>query len=147
MGGVILPLFLYGGENKMTRKAFEFKKSYEEIEVAGITYQVDFSDEKIVQYYDEFEKYSKRAIEISEIDTSKITKEEEMKLFKEAQGLAEDLVDLMLGKGEYAKLYEMSGRSTINMTNLISYLKDVINEFSKNIQNERKDKYLVKKKR
>lgn len=131
----------------MTRKAFEFKKSFEEVEIAGNVYQVDFSDEKIAQYHKSFEHFHKESQRIKAIKAEDLPAEEQRGLFGEMQDLVKNVVEELLGKGSYAELYAASGNSIINMLELVTYLGEVINEKTQKINEGRKKKYIVNKKR
>lgn len=130
----------------MTRKAFEFKKSFEEVEVAGNVYQVDFSDEKIAQYQKSFEHFYKESQRIKAIDVKDLSAERQTGLFTEMQDLVKRVVEELLGKESYADLYKASGNSLINMLELIQYLGEVIQEKTEKINEGRKKKYIVGKK-
>lgn len=130
----------------MTRKAFEFKKSYEEIEIAGNVYQVDFSDEKIAQYQKSFEHFYKESKRIKAIDVKSLPAEKQEALFTEMQDLVKNVVEELLGNGTYADLYKASGNSLINMLELMQYLGEVIQEKTQQINEGRKKKYIVGKK-
>lgn len=131
----------------MTRKAFEFKKSFEEVEIAGNIYQVDFSDEKIGQYHKSFEHFYKESQRIKAIDTKELPSEKQRDLFGEMQDLVKNVVEELLGKGTYADLYEASGHSLINMLELVTYLGEAINEKTQKINEDRKKKYIINKKK
>lgn len=130
----------------MTRKAFEFKKSFEEIDIAGNTYQVDFSDEKIATYHKSFEHFYKESQRIKAIDTKDMAPEKQRELFEEMQDLVKSVVEELLGKGTYADLYKASGNSLINILELVTYLGEIIEEKTKDINQVNKKKYIVNKK-
>lgn len=131
----------------MTRKAFQFKKTYEEVDIAGNVYQIEFTDDKVLQYNKSFDKFYTESKRINEIDVKKITVEEQQDLFKEMQGLVKKVTEELLGKGSFDALYAASGNSLMNMIEVIEYLSEVVGEKVQRIQKDRKNKYLIKKKK
>src|SRR5690625_3867955 len=92
-------------------RKFEFKKSYEEVEIAGNTYKIEFTDEKLIQYNKNFDEFHVESKRISEVDTTKMNSKEKEDLFKEIQDITKKVVEELLGKGTYKELYEASGKS------------------------------------
>lgn len=131
----------------MTRKAFEFKKTYEEVELAGNTYKVDFSDEKIREYNKHLEEFQKESKRIQDIKIAELAADEQNDLFTEMRDLVKGLTETLLGKETFEDLYEKSGDSLTNMMEMLSYLGDIIQEYTRKLQDGRMQKYLANKKR
>lgn len=131
----------------VARKAFEFTKSYEEVELAGKTYKIEFNDEKVLQYNKNFDKFQKESQRIHKIDAAEMPVKEQQGLFFEMQKLVEGLVKELLGEDAYGELYAASGNSLIGMMDVVVYLSDVVGERMEHIQSDRKNKYLVKPKK
>lgn len=131
----------------MTRKAFEFKKSYEEVDLAGNTYRIEFTDEKILEYNKSFDEFYKESKELGKLDIKNSTVEQQHELFYDMQKLVKNITDQLLGEGAYEALYEASGNSLMNMIDMVEYLSEVVEEKSRHIREDRKNKYLAKKKK
>jgi len=118
-------------------KKFEFKRPVEEIEIAGDVYTIDFSDVSIQEKQKKFETFH--------AEVEKIPKDAEDYLDK-VYVLIEDAIDTIFHKGAFKVLYEKSGRSLYNMTDLMEYLADMIGEKANKQHEERVNKYLKAKK-
>lgn len=128
-------------------RKFDFNKSYEEIEIAGKTYQIEFNDEKMIQYNKSFDKFYKESKRLSAIDASKLDPEKQEELFREMQGLTKSIVEELLGKDTYDPLYETAGNSLINIIEMVEYLSEIVGEKSEKIREDKKKKYIVNKKK
>lgn len=131
----------------MTRKAFSFKKSYEEVELAGKVFKIEFTDDDLLRYQKKFDHFYVEAKRLNEIDTSGMDVAEQEETFNEMIALTKSLVEELLGKGSFEFLYEASGKSMFNMLDAIEYLSEIVGDKLERTQRERKEKYLVKKKR
>lgn len=130
----------------MARK-FEFKKTYEELEIAGETYRVNFDDESLKRYQKEFNEFYHESRKNQEIDVTKLTQEEQLEVFNHSQEILKKLVENILGEGAYAPIYEASGRSTMEMLDLAEYLSEIIGEKMETVKKTKNDKYLKNKKK
>lgn len=128
-------------------RTFEFKKTYEEIKINDKTYKIEFNDDKINEYQKAFENFYFKSQEKQKIDINKLNKEEEKQFIEESVQLAKEALETLLGEGTYDILYEESGRSLINMVDLISFLADIVNEKTSQEKQKRVDKYLKNKKK
>ena len=126
-------------------KKFDFNKSYEEIEIAGEEYRIEFNDEKLLEYSKAFDKFYQETQDINKIDTSDMDVEEQEESFKEIQKTIKTMIDVILGVGAYDTLYEQSGQSIMNMISMIEFLSDVVGDKMEQIQGDRKKKYIKKK--
>jgi hypothetical protein len=129
----------------MTMRKFEFKKTYEEIDVAGKVYQIDFSDEKLREYRESFKSFKTDYEKLLAMDESKMSEEEALDHFEQIQELVKRMLETILGKGTYTPLYEASGRSIMNMFDFIKYLGEVVAEKSSRNVVDKSAQYLKKK--
>lgn len=125
-------------------KKFEFGKAYEEIEINGKRYRVDFSDDKLKQYQDMFYKFYQEAQEIEQADIEKMTQEEQTALLDKQRQNMKTVTETMLGEGTFGELFELAGRSTWNYMRLIEFLAETIEERFNEIKEERRKKYVKK---
>lgn len=131
----------------MTRKAFEFNKSYEELEIAGKEYRIDFDDDAILRFTKAFDKFYTETQKIDKVDVTKISAKEQEELLGDIQKLNKGIIEELLGEGSYSVIYDAAGGSTSNVIDVIYYLSEVIGEWDEKLRSKRAEKYLVKKKR
>jgi hypothetical protein len=125
-------------------RKFEFGKAYEEIEINGKQYRVDFSDDKLKQYQDMFYKFYQEAQEIEQADIEKMTQEEQTALLDKQRQNMKTVTETMLGEGTFDELFELAGRSTWNYMRLIEFLAETIEQRFNEIKEERRKKYVKK---
>lgn len=125
-------------------RKFEFGKAYEEIEINGKQYRVDFSDDKLKQYQDMFYRFYQEAQEIEQADIEKMTQEEQTALLDKQRQNMKTVTETMLGEGTFGELFELAGRSTWNYMRLIEFLAETIEERFNEIKEERRKKYVKK---
>jgi hypothetical protein len=125
-------------------KKFEFSKAYEEIEINGESYRIDFSDDKLKQYQDMFYKFYQEAQEIEQADIEKMTSEEQTTLLEKQRQNMKMVTETMLGEGTFDELFGLAGRSTWNYMRLIEFLAEIIEEKFSKTKEERRQKYVKK---
>lgn len=123
-------------------KKFDFSKSYEEVEIAGKTYKIDFSDEKTLEYQSLYEEALKEGTKASEIDVEKATLEELKAQQENTKRSMEKFVDVVLGEGEFNELYEKAGKSSIIFVELLEFLGDIIASKTNEVKEKAKSKYV-----
>lgn len=127
-------------------RKFEFKKSYEEIDIAGEVYRVDLSDEKVKMYQKAFKSFYEEGQKISEVDIEKLSDGEQEELLSKQLETMKLVTETVLGKGTFEKLYELSGRSTVNYMDLLLFVSEVMQEKAENLKEDARKKYVKKKK-
>lgn len=127
-------------------KTFEFKKSYEELQINGEQYKVDMSDRAITDYRKSFENFYERADALQNVDVTNLSEKEEEEYYGKLNTLAKECVEKLLGRNTYEKLYEQSGGSIYNILELIEFLADLIKGKADKIHEENVQKYLRNKK-
>jgi hypothetical protein len=127
----------------MTRK-FEFGKTYEEVEVSGKVYRLEFNDNKIKEYQQKFIEIQKEYSELLKIDETKMSEEQALEHFDEIKKVAKEAVTVLLGEGSFDSLYEASGHSIANVFDFIWYLADIVKERSEKNMKDKKSKYVRK---
>ncbi|XQY90641.1 hypothetical protein ACNRWW_14035 [Metabacillus sp. HB246100] len=109
-------------------KKFEFKKSYEEIEIAGNVYKLGLSDEDLRKYQKEFSSFFDKQQDFQKIKVDSLSYDEQVEHFDRMKNIIKELIELILGEGTFQPLYEASGKSLVNITELAEYLSEVIGE-------------------
>lgn len=127
-------------------RTFEFGKSYEEVDIAGKTYQIDMSDKAIKEYQIAINKYHKEAQKLESVEISKLDFEEQKVKFNEAMQLQKNFIETILGKDTFDELYEKSGQSSSNMIDLVVFLGEVVGERVKKLKEKQLNRYLKNKK-
>ncbi|BBW97224.1 hypothetical protein ACPVTF_04170 [Geobacillus icigianus] len=127
-------------------KKFEFGKSYEEIEINGELYKVDFSDDKLKEYQNMFYRFFKEAQELEKVDIEKLGEAEMDALLDKQRQNMKDVTETMLGEGTFEKLFKLAGHSTWNYMKLIEFLAQTIEERFGEIKEEQRKKYVKRAK-
>jgi|GEM_PF-1674604 len=128
-------------------RKFEFKKTFEEVEIAGKVYRIEFNDDKIREYQERLHSLRADAQELLNVDETKFTKEDREKHFEKEKQLICSVIDMLLGDGSFDELYEKSGRSIINMYDLVEFLAEIVNERSAQNMEEKRQQYVKPKRR
>lgn len=126
-------------------RKFEFKKTYEEVEIAGKVYKIEFNDDKLREYQEKFLSFEADVHEFLNVDETKLTKEERWEHFEKGKQLARNVIDTLLEEGSFDELYEKSGRSIANMYDLIWYLAGIVNERNARNREEKRQQYVKPK--
>lgn len=126
-------------------KKFEFKKSYEEVELAGKVYKIELNDERLLVYMKAFDKFYTKSNELHEIETEKLDIKAQEEVLNEMAEMIEEILDLLIGEGAYDELYKKSGQSVINMVDVVLFVGDVVGERMEQSREEKKQQYVKKK--
>lgn len=126
-------------------RKFEFTSPNEEVEIAGETYTIDLSDDKMLGY----QRFAKKAMDsigkTAEVDATTANMEEVEKAHTEARNFCKDYLELVLGEGSFDKLYQKAGRSLLAMSELMTFLTETMGEKASEVKEKQKSKYVVKK--
>lgn len=125
-------------------RRFDFKKTYEEIDIAGEVYKIRFDDEKLLEYHEEFDKFYKRTKEIQAVESAELERDKLLDTYEEIQKISKEVLDVILGEGAYEDLFERSGRSTLAMVDVINFVSDVVGDGMANAREGRKADYVRK---
>ncbi|UOY92900.1 hypothetical protein MUG87_01780 [Ectobacillus sp. JY-23] len=125
-------------------RKFEFAKAYEEVEIAGKTYRIDFSDDKVEQYQKGFKEFYAEAQKLETLDLEHLTDEEQKHVIDNQKDLVKRFANQLLGEDAFEELYEKAGRSMLNMFDLLAYIADIMKEKTEQSRIEKKSKYVKK---
>lgn len=123
---------------------FDFGQTYKEIEIGDKTYKMDMNDDaqdRIGALIAEAQELAKKA---QDQDTEKMSVDELQALREEQKDLGIKLVDAFLGEGTGEELYEVAGRSTVNMMKLVRKLQELFEEFMGESYEQEKKKFVKK---
>lgn len=129
----------------MTVKKFEFKQTYQEIEVAGKVYKVYFDDNQMKKYRDLYNKFNAVVKKTEGVNVEDLTDEQQDEYETEQRNTIKEFVDNTLGEGSFDELYEASGKSTYNMAELVYYIMQISEEYIGEKQEVKKDKHYLGK--
>ncbi|MFC5773689.1 hypothetical protein [Ectobacillus antri] len=125
-------------------RKFEFAKAYEEVEIAGKTYRIDFADDKVEQYQKGFKDFYAEAQKLEVLDVEHLTDEEQKHVIDNQKDLVKRFTNQLLGEDAFEELYEKAGRSMLNMFDLLAYIADIMKEKTEQSRIEKKSKYVKK---
>jgi hypothetical protein len=125
-------------------RKFEFAKAYEEVEIAGKVYRVDFSDEKLEQYQRKFKQFYEEAQQFTEKEIEKLSIDEQSELLKKQRQNMKEVTEMMLGEGTFEELFELAGRSTVNYMDLLEFLSEILAEKTEKMKEDKRKKYVKK---
>ena len=132
----------------MAIRKFEIKQTFEEIEIAGKTYRINFDDESIKRYQHDFVMLKKDYQSLMSIDEKSFSTEEEMlKHFEDIKSAAKIAIESILGTDKFDQIYEDCGRSITNIYDLIWFLKDIVVEKQERNADVDRSKYIKSKKK
>lgn len=125
-------------------KSFDFKKSYEELKIDGEIYKIDLSDDKVKEYQRAFVDFQVKSQELQIASDKAITPELKEEFMDKSKALVGETIDLLLGGQSFDKLYESSGRSLINMIDLVLFLTEIIKSKTEELKSSTLEKYIKK---
>lgn len=125
-------------------KKFNFKKEYEEVEIEGKVYRINFDDASILEYHKEFEDFYKDVERVQAIDTTDMDNAQLKEVFKDIRKISQPMMDSVLGAGSFNELYEKSGRSTMKMVDALNFVSDIVGDGMTEVRNKRKNNYTKK---
>lgn len=123
---------------------FNFEQTYKEIEIGDKLYRMETNDDAQVRIQDLIEKAQVIAKEASQVDTDKMTSDELKAMAEQQKKLAIEMVDTFLGDGTGEELYEVAGRSSINLMKLVRQLQTLFEEFMGQSYEDEKKKFTKK---
>lgn len=129
----------------MTVKKFTFGKVIEEVEIGDKKYEVDFSDAAVEKREEVLLKWHKEHTEFVDTEIEKLdVTDQRFKLNNLRESMCE-YIEAVLGENTFNELYEMSGKSTLNLLGLVNFLTEFLAEKSNKSANAIRSKYTNKK--
>lgn len=123
----------------------QVQQAFEEVSIGEKEYRIDLSDKKLESYAEFFKKYQKEAEELAKIEIEKADEEQQAEYKEQSRQLIKGMVDFLLNEGAFDEVYEVAGRSTLVMFDIINQLMEVVNK-RQNGLNEKAKEYYTKKK-
>lgn len=129
----------------MTIAKFEFKKTYKEIDINGEVHRVSFDDEAMDRYVDVATDARDEFKALEKFDIDNASKEELYAHRDKQKDAVKRVIEAFLGKGTFDGLYELAGKSVLNLMGLVRYLIELYEEEQESMMEEKKAKYIKKK--
>ncbi|MCD3524991.1 hypothetical protein [Streptococcus equi] len=109
-------------------RQFEFKKTVEEIEIAGEIYLLPLDDDNLLRIQRDFISYGKEIEELQKVEVEKGDPDDLADNHKQQLLVMKKVIESPFGEGSFEKLYEASGHSLMNMVDLLDYLVELVAE-------------------
>lgn len=123
-------------------RKFEFKKSYEEIEIAEKVYNVSLKDEDRKKYSQQLKKFYDLVNKVNKTDTDSLTLEGAQELEDEFKNITLETLDVLFGEKTGQELYKAAEEQTEELIPIVFAVAEIINER----RQEKFSKYTKKKK-
>lgn len=129
--------------SNVVKFTFEQNKD-KEIDINGELYNIPMDDESKDQYVIATRNFGQGAKEIAEmnVNLTELSDEEIKALTDKQRKLMKDLIESVLGKGSFKKMYDLAGKSVNNLMPLAHELLRLISDVSEDQFEEIQNKYL-----
>lgn len=128
----------------MTVKKFTFGKVVEPVEIGDKKYEVDFSDAAVEKREEVLIKWQQEYAEFVGVDIEKLDINDQRLKLSNLRESMRSYVEVILGENTFDELYEMSGKSTVNLLELVNFLTEFIAEKSNKTADAVRSKYVKK---
>ncbi|NNV07124.1 hypothetical protein ETC03_12105 [Geobacillus sp. MMMUD3] len=125
-------------------RKFEFSKAYEEVEINGKVYRIDFSDDVLGEYQKKIKQYYDESKELTEQDIASMSDDQQAELLAKQRQNMKSLTEALLGEGTFDELFEAAGRSTVVYAELLEFLTELFAEKAEKMKEDRRKKYVKK---
>jgi hypothetical protein len=122
-------------------RKFEFKKSYEEIEIAGKVYKFSLKDEDRKRSNQQILKFNDLVTKVDISDVDGMGGEAALKLEEEFKGTMLETLDVLFGEGAGKELYDAAEEQTEELIPIVFEIAEIISER----RQEQINKYTKKK--
>jgi len=127
-------------------KKFSLDKAIEKVEIDGEVFEIDLSDNKRKEYQLEGYKLQKKAQEFEKLSDD-LTEEQQQKALDDIKEVTKNVTDKVLGEGAFDKLYPKTNYSIVVIADVLFQVIDYVREKEKERFEQKKAKYIKKKKR
>lgn len=109
-------------------RQFEFKKTVEEIEIAGEIYTLPIDDKNLLRIQNDFINYGKEIQGLTEVEIAEGDAEALQDNYRQQLEVMQKVIESPFGDGSFEKLYKAAGESLSNMVDLLDYLVELVAE-------------------
>lgn len=125
---------------------FNFEKTYKEIEIGDKIYKMEMNDEAQERAAVSYKKVKEFTHKYSQEKIEAMDEELLTDIAKDQKQFAVEMVDSFLGGGTGEELYELAGRSSVNLMKLVRELMAMFEEFAGASYEDEKKKFTKKAK-
>lgn len=109
-------------------RKFEFKKSYEEIEIDGEIFKVSLKDEDRKNYSKQLSKFHEMINDIDTKNIDKITIDDAIAMEDRVKDITLETIDVLFGDGSSEKLYKKADEQVEEIIPIVFAVAELINE-------------------
>ncbi|WP_283746442.1 hypothetical protein [Bacillus cereus] len=123
---------------------FEFKSTVKEITIGGETFSMNFDDDSLMDYMDGFKSYADKieTLKQNAPELSTATEEQLKEMKKSQTEILAGTIDMLLGEGKFKVVYELAGKSSMQIVALIDALMEMVQKELGEQSNGALDRYL-----
>jgi len=123
---------------------FEFKSTVKEIAIGGERFFMNFDDDSLMGYMDGFKSYADKieTLKQNAPELSTATEEQLKEMKKSQTEILAGTIDMLLGKGKFKVIYELAGKSSMQIVALIDALMEMVQKELGEQSNGAVDRYL-----
>ncbi|CAG7568857.1 Uncharacterised protein [Streptococcus pneumoniae] len=123
---------------------FEFKSTVKEITIGGETFSMNFDDDSLMDYMDGFKSYADKieTLKQNAPELSTATEEQLKEMKKSQTEILAGTIDMLLGEGKFKVVYELAGKSSMQIVALIDALMQMVQDELGEQSNGALDRYL-----
>ncbi|PEE91373.1 hypothetical protein [Bacillus cereus] len=123
---------------------FEFKSTVKEITIGGETFSMNFDDDSLMDYMDGFKSYADKIETLKQKapELSTATEEQLKEMKKSQTEILAGTIDMLLGEGKFKVVYELAGKSSMQIVALIDALMQMVQDELGEQSNGALDRYL-----
>ncbi|MFS0776264.1 hypothetical protein ABC255_09680 [Neobacillus sp. 3P2-tot-E-2] len=122
-------------------RKFEFKKSYEEIEIAGKVYKVSLKDNDRKRCSKQILKFNDIVTKVNVTDETSLNVEAAIKLEEDFKDTLLETLDVLFGEGSGDELYKAADEQTEELIPIVFEVAEIVQER----RQEKISKYTKKK--
>ncbi|HDR6318597.1 TPA: hypothetical protein QCU53_005469 [Bacillus thuringiensis] len=123
---------------------FEFISTVKEITIGGETFSMNFDDDSLMGYMDGFKSYADKieTLKQNAPEVSTATEEQLKEMKKSQTEILAGTIDMLLGEGKFKVIYELAGKSSMQIVALIDALMEMVQKELGEQSNGALDRYL-----
>lgn len=125
----------------MAKHIFKTEDIFDTVEVGEHEFTINMSDEKIREFRGLIYKYGSDFNELTETNIDNLSEDEAAALEAKAMELLRNVIDGILEKGAFTKIYETLGRSSLVVGGFTEYLFGLIDEKYSDTKAKKASKY------
>lgn len=110
----------------MTAIKIQVEKVTEDVEIGSLSYTLDLSDEKIEEQLAFYDKFKDKTDKYEGVDLATVDAATRKEILVDRKQTVTEMLDVLLGEGEFERVYNEVGRSIVVTSNVIVQLTDIM---------------------